>query len=119
LAADPQISGYRALLRFSLRTALLVVTLLCIWLATETSRARRQQSAITTLRKLGGRIGFDYQLERPGKWKSEPRPRGPQWLRRTIGEDYFRSVVIVNFDEGSDPTDDDLAVLQELPSLRV
>jgi hypothetical protein len=117
LPGGVQLPGYRTWLRFSLRTALIVVTLLCIWLAAESSRARRQQNAIATLQQLGGRIGFDYQLERPGKWKSKPNPVGPEWLRRAIGDDFFRRVVIVNFDEGSDPADRDLAVLRELPGL--
>jgi len=74
--------------------------------------------AIETVQQLGGRIGFDFQYDRPGKWKNKPQQAAPVWLRRAIGEDYFRRVVIVNFDEGSDPSDDDLSVLQDLPDLR-
>jgi hypothetical protein len=109
----PKSSSRRSWLRFSLRT-LLGVTVLCVWLAVESSRARRQKSAITTVQQMGGRLGFDYQLERRGKWKSKPRPSGPEWLRRVIGDDYFRRVEIVHFDEGSDPSDHDLAVLHDL-----
>src|SRR6476660_2290546 len=96
-------------LKFSLRTALLSVTLLCIWLAVESTRARRQQRAIAAIQQLGGRIGFDYQLDRSHKWTKRKGPAAPQWLREGIGDDYFRRVVLINFDEGSDPTDDDLA----------
>jgi hypothetical protein len=105
-------------LRFSLRTALLVVTLLCVWLAVESTRARRQKRAIATLQQLGGRIGFDYQLDRHHELTRKKQPAAPSWLRAAIGDDYFRRVVIVNFDEGSDPADDDLAILRDLPDLR-
>jgi hypothetical protein len=118
LATRPESSGRRSWLTFSLRTALLIVTLLCVWLAIESTHARRQKIAIAKLQELGGRIGFDYQYDRPGKWKSKPQPSAPRWLRSAIGDDYFRRVVIVNFDEGSDPTDNDLAILHDLPDLR-
>jgi hypothetical protein len=105
-------------LKFSLRSALLIVTLLCIWLAVESTRARRQKQAIATIQQLGGRIAFDYQLDRHRKWTKRKVPAAPQWLTAAIGDDYFRHVVLINFDEGSDPTDDDLAILQDLPDLR-
>jgi hypothetical protein len=72
------------------------------------------------VQKLGGRIGFDYQFDALGKWKvkSVQQPTTPAWIRRAIGDDYFRRVVIINFDEGSDPTDQDLTVLHDLPDLK-
>jgi hypothetical protein len=114
----PRVTGPSSWLRFSLRTALIVVAIFCIWLSIESSHARKQKNAIETVRKLGGMLAYDFQMDRNGQWKRPFQPRGPQWLRKAIGDDYFQRVVVVNFDEGSDPTDDDLAVLHNLTDLR-
>ena len=55
-----------ALLRFRLRTLMLLVTLLSIWLGLVTARARRQQAAVDAIRKLGGTVYYDYQLKKAG-----------------------------------------------------
>src|SRR5215831_14436813 len=44
-------------------------------------------------------------------------PSAPVWLRRTIGEDYFRSVISVNLN-GLPLTDDQWALLRRLPALK-
>jgi hypothetical protein len=70
------------------------------------------------VQKLGGRIGFDFQFDARWKAKQIQQPTTPPWIRRAIGDDYFRRVVVVNFDEGSNPTDHDLTVLHDLPDLK-
>lgn len=106
-------------MRFSLRAVMLAVAAICVWLGIESSRARTQTAAIAEIQRLGGRLAYDFQMDRQGRWIDNPRPSAPDWLVRAIGDDYFRRVAVVNFDEGSDPTDSDLAVLKDVPQLRV
>lgn len=100
----------RRWMRFSLRALLIAIAIVGVWLGLESSRARKQKRAVATIESLGGRLGFDFQLDRQGSWKVDPRPSAPDWLIKAIGDDYFRRVVVVNFDEGSDPTDSGLTV---------
>src|SRR5262245_14919651 len=107
----------RRTLRFSLTAIFFLVTLYCIWLGAVTLDAHRQQQAVKRIQELGGSVAFSYELDAQGNWKQNPQPFVPTWIRDAFGEDYFRRVAIVNFDEGSDPTDDDLHVLEKLAAL--
>jgi hypothetical protein len=108
----------RRWLRFSLKTFFLFTTLLCVWLASQSIRVHKQRRALDQIQKLGGSVGFDFQLDAADNWKSNRIRLAPRWMRDAIGEDYFRRVAILNFDEGSNPTDADLALLTALPDLR-
>lgn len=115
----PQTPSRRRWLRFSLRTTLVLVTFYCVWLAFVTFQARRQQKALNRVEELHGLVAFSYELDPEGRdWITNPQPFVPTWIRNRVGEDYFRCVAIVNFDEGSDPTNDDLEVIHFLPHLR-
>jgi hypothetical protein len=46
------------LLRFSVRTALVCVTLACLWLGWRSNRARHQYMALREIQSLGGRVQF-------------------------------------------------------------
>ena len=50
--------------RFGLRTALVILTLLCVWLAAITHRARCQREALAVIQELRGSVRFDWELER-------------------------------------------------------
>lgn len=108
----------RSWLRCSIRSLLLVVTVVSVWLAVVSSRARSQKQAIDRVKQLGGFLGFDYKLDANMKWRKDPKLPAPVWLIDLIGEDYVRSVWIVNFDDGSDPTDDDLEVVERFDTLK-
>ena len=105
-------------LRFSLRFLFLVVTAACVWLAVVTNRARSQKQAVNRVQELGGQVAFDYQFDANMNWRKDPQLPAPVWLIDLVGEDYARSVVIVNLAEGSDPTDDDLSVVKRLTDLK-
>ena len=93
--------------RFSLRTLLVLMTVLCVWIGIQVNSARRQREAVAAILKAGGTVAFDYQVVRqplpttPGShWLSSDTknsPPGPAWLRRQIGDDYFRTVAFVYF----------------------
>lgn len=104
--------------RFSLRLLLVIVTLVAVWLAVTSQRARSQKLAIAEVERLGGFLGFDYQFDAGMKWRKDPQLPVPIWMVDLIGEDCARSVLIVNFDDGSDPNNDDLKVVERLDDLK-
>ncbi len=108
----------RRWLRFSLKTIFVLVTLYCVWLAIVTLQAHKQQRAVKRIQALHGAVAFAFELDEKGNWKQNPQPFVPAWIRNALGEDYFRRVAIVNFDEGSDPTDVDLRVLEGLTDVQ-
>jgi hypothetical protein len=99
--------------RFSLRTLLLLIAVLCIWLGIQVNAARRQREAVAVLLNAGAEIYYDYQMvplvtatppgsfappgiRLPDTWADVSQlPPGPAWLRERIGDDYFRTVVDV------------------------
>lgn len=96
----------RQLRQFGLRTLLIAVALtalvLGLWRGV-IDPIHRQHAAVTYLTDLGGR--------------AEWRVSGPAWLRRIVGNYYFTQVDAVNLHRAR-IKDDDLQVLQDLPSVR-
>jgi len=91
-------------LRFSLRTLLVALTLICVWMAIEVNRARTQREAVRTVEKLGGSAAYD----------GVP----PELLREWIGTDYFSNIVSVGHFWGSDhPSDEEARVIGRFPEL--
>lgn len=107
---------WRPKFRFSLRLLLLVITLLCLLLATQANRAKRQKLAVSVVQELGGEVQYDYQLSRfekairavdaADKGLRPPsvieEPSGPKWLRQLVGNEYFQRVVGVDFRYSAD-----------------
>src|SRR4051812_45101623 len=83
----------RRWLRFTLRTLLVAVTLVGIWLAVTVNAARRQASAVAMILRSGGKVIFDYQIVRSigadgfCSANLETSPPAPEWLRRLVGDD--------------------------------
>lgn len=105
-------------MRFGLKAVLILVTAASVWLAVVSNRARRQKKTVEQVLDLGGHVAYDYQLDSDFQWRKDPQLPAPSWLIKIVGEDYARRVVIVNLDDGSDPTNDDLALIRRLPDLR-
>jgi len=112
-------------LRFNVRTLLLVITVLCVWLGLQVNAARRQRNAVAAILKAGGTVYYDYQIvfETSVQWPiksfddTKPPP-GPAWLRRQIGDDYFRTVAAVYFLDIATVDKADLDRLAELRGLK-
>jgi len=107
--------------RFSLRTLLLLITALCVWLGIQVNAARRQREAVAAILKAGGEVWFDYHSTPdpavPGStFNRNASPPGPAWLRRILGEDYFRTANCVIFMKQT-ITESDLAQVAQLPKL--
>jgi Leucine-rich repeat (LRR) protein len=97
--------------QFSLRTMMVVVTLLCIWLGITANRANRQRRAVETITKAGGEVLYDYQTV------TGARPPGPEWLRTLLGENFFSEVAAVGLNQSHDPGEG-LANVREMAHLQ-
>lgn len=82
-------------LRFSLRTAFVVTTLLCIWLAWHIHATKRQKRAVEAIRASGGWVAYDYAWK-DGEWVKGGKTWAPKWLTNAVGEDACHRVVAVN-----------------------
>lgn len=81
--------------RFRLRTFVLIVTLLAVWLSIHLQRAHRQKLAVEKFREYGGWVAYDYQIE-DSTTNPERQSWVPEWLRQTVGIDFFHNVAHVN-----------------------
>lgn len=65
--------------RFSLRTLMITVSLVCCIAAFVNSRANRQKRAVERIRAVRGLVLYDYQLNSELKVRSDdPEPPGPR-----------------------------------------
>ena len=77
--------------RFSLRSLLLVVTIvgiLCAWFSMLLLRAHRQRECVAAIFRLDGTFGYDETLH---------DPPFPSWLWRRLGVDSYSDVIEVDF----------------------
>jgi hypothetical protein len=98
----------RRRLRFSLRTALVLTTLVAACLGIWTSAARRQRAATDAIHALGGTVTYDFQAA-TGKFVANAIPPGPTWLRSILGRDWFDSVQGVGLYDADGATDKQIA----------
>ncbi len=82
----------RRFFRYSLRTMMLVVTLICVLLGITAKRAQDQKQAVEVILESGGIVLYQHRTERSD-------PPGPEWLRKFIGDEYFFRVDSVHFTE--------------------
>jgi hypothetical protein len=117
-AASP---GNRRWFRFGLRTMLLALTVLCVWLGFKVNAAGRQRDAAQAILKAGGTVAYDYQLVPvpgiPNFFNIDTRATlsVPGWLRSIFGDDFFCNVIYVGFTGTG--ADFELTRLAELPSI--
>ena len=95
---------HRRWFRFSIRTSLLVLTALAIWLAYHVDRVRRQESAIAELQKIGAQVSYDVKTALPS------------WVVQRIGEKHFRTVTSVSLAK-TPATDEHVQWLAAFPRL--
>ena len=118
-----QAASTRRFWRFGLRSLLLGVTVVCLWMAFLGNSARRQNLVVAALEKAGGTIRYDFQVvATPGKapgWSLDlnAEPPEPGWLLKLIGFGYFHNVAAVGF-SGGGLTESELALLAQLPKLK-
>jgi hypothetical protein len=73
-----------------------VVAVLCGRLAPERERARKQRDVVEEIKKAGGTVFYDYQLDPAGAEIPGAKPPGPAWLRKLLGDDLLVDVTRVD-----------------------
>jgi len=105
--------------RFSLRTFLVVATILAIMFGWKINNSRWQAAAVKRIEEVGGRVTYDYEKDSAGNFIPDARPSVPGWLIRLLGIDFFANVTAVVL---NDATDQKLALivptLEKLPRLK-
>src|SRR4051794_307103 len=109
----------RERLRFSLRSLLLLVLLIALWLGWQVHRARRQREAVAIIKAFGGHVYYDWESRGPEWAPKGRRPPGPAWLRRAIGDEYFQEVEIITFTRAAPGAIRVVPTLRAFPSLKV
>jgi hypothetical protein len=77
--------------------------LLAVGIGWVTQRVQRQRQAVSRIVGYGGHVNYDYQFDGSGKFRRDAfgnalrdlEPAGPRWLRKLLGDDYFRTPVKV------------------------
>jgi hypothetical protein len=107
----------RRWLRFSLRSLLILITVLSIWLGVKVNQARRQKEAVAALRQLGATVYYSHQRRDtfPNSYDLANDLSVPGWLRELAGDDFFQSAACVQV--LGPVTDDALVHLAALPHL--
>jgi hypothetical protein len=105
--------------QYRLRTLLILMTLLAVWMSWISHRARQQKFAVEKIQALGGTVNYDYQKITGDVYhfNDQASPSGPEWLRKLFGDEYFQNVVWVTLSKTT-VTDDDLAILKNLTDLK-
>ena len=107
----------RRLLRYSLRTLLVVVLVASVWAAYRANQAHRQRLAVAKIRDLGGQVFYDYERDAKDAqiYIQGPVPPGPDWLRELVGIDWLSEVIVIRL---RDVGDEEVALLADLPDLK-
>jgi Leucine Rich repeat len=109
--------------RVTLGFLMVVIVVLCVWLARTTNRARRQGEAVARITRLGGKVGYNHNFDpKLDGYPSRPdeAPPLPRWLLDRIGPDCFRqaNAVWVCGDSPEIREVPDLEFLDNLPDVR-
>jgi hypothetical protein len=71
--------------QYSLRSLFILSFLVAIassWLAVEMRQAKRQKEAVEIVQRLGGGVGYDYEVDSNDRLITGATPPGPAWLRK-------------------------------------
>jgi hypothetical protein len=79
-------------LALSLKMLMVLMLPVAVWLGWVTNKARRQREAVEVIKRYGGAVGYDVHAD--GKPTPGRQPWSPLWLRRLVGDDYFREVTV-------------------------
>lgn len=102
----------RCWFQYSLRTLLILTTVVAALFAWWSYKARQQREAVAAIENAGGSVAYDFQkqqLEKPPHW--------PAWMVDAMGVDYFASVHRVSFLGKKASPDSELRHLDKLPTL--
>jgi len=101
---------------------LIVVVLLSVllgWCGMEMRQAGRQRQAVEAIRKAGGVVFYDFQLDESGYALPVQEPPAPAWLRELVGDDFFSEATGVGFNYPEEASDVVLGRVKGLTKLRL
>ena len=90
----------RRSLQFKLRSLLLILAILCVWLGWYSVRVQQQREAVDWVLKNGGTVRYDYEYQGQ-KFIPDSQPPVPECLLGIFGADYFSAVTWVEFNNNS------------------
>jgi hypothetical protein len=107
---------------------MLIVLIIAIVLGWQVNKAREQREVVQAIQKYGGWVHYDQEFVN-GNLAPGRSPWAPRWLRRMLGDEFFRSVRQVNlvyddstgsrFDNANvQPCDDLLRKVAKLPGVK-
>ena len=112
--------------RFSIRSALVLIALIAVYLAYWTNTARQQRRDVATIRNAGGTVYYDWMLkpfyDANGNIthflvvKDPDVIDAPKWMRSALGDEYFQQVVQVHLPVNA-VDEDVVAAASNFPSL--
>lgn len=116
--------------RFSLRTLLLLVTVLGVWLGLHMQAVRRQKESIAAIKNIGGWCYYDFQDRSAQQLEPDLAATSPLpgWLCNLFGNDFFHNITDINLvyeesapgkrQENDRGTGEDLKCLSGFPRLK-
>jgi len=113
----------RRWLKFSLRSFLLLVTIVACCIGPYLMELRNRRIAVNRVRSLGGSILYEFQMDSStgsyiqGPERYEITPSGPTWLKSLVGAEVFNTPVNVDLSSTA-IKDADLSILRHMPELR-
>jgi internalin A len=111
---NPNLHSQPRRLQFRLRNTLVAMTVIVVLLAFPVNRARKQHRIVDLVGSRGGHLTFDFHS------RGATEPSAPLWMRRILGDEYFRTLVGVAFGSETNNhslTDEDLREISTLRSL--
>jgi len=111
---------FRWRFQYSIRSLLLLVVVVaipCSRFAARMRYAEARKETADAIQKVGWSVGYAYEYDESGNAKWDAKPKGPEWLQKLLGREFFAVVGFVAFgDQGI--TDDCVEHLKGLPQLQ-
>ena len=85
----------RRWLQYSLRTFFVLLTVACVWLGWTVHRANEQRKVVEWVRKMGGAVSYEYQIDEVGDSIPDFEPPSPKWWSKLLGPDNLQGVLAV------------------------
>ena len=102
--------------QYSLRSLLLLTTVVCVgmsWFTVKLRQAREQRETVELIERAGGEVLYDWEVNSLGERVRHGEEPAQSWPRRILGNDFFDSAVSVFV-----WSDADLEHAKRLPGLR-
>jgi len=90
----------RVRLTLSLRGLTLLVLIFGGVLGWKARRASIQRRAVAAIARAGGLVTYDYHIAAESTSNPNPQPWAPVWLRRVVGDEWFKEVIVVSLFDG-------------------